>query len=169
MMAPTQITAIDPVCGMAVDPSKSRSIEYEGNSVFFCSESCAKKFEADPQRVLATRAEKDLAGHAPFAKSQPKFEGSPIKMVDRLPASGAIYTCPMHPQIEQVGPGDCPICGMDLERKVVDGTDGGFKEDGLVIDLSRRLDTTCLGGASGFLVWLAAVGSRRSALETNRC
>ncbi len=98
-----------------------------------------------------------------------KFEGSPIKMVDRLPASGAIYTCPMHPQIEQVGPGDCPICGMDLERKVVDGTDGGFKEDGLVIDLSRRLDTTCLGGASGFLVWLAAVGSRRSALETNRC
>ena len=43
-------------------------------------------------------------------------------MVDQLLASSAIYTCPMHPQIEQVGPGDCPICGMDLERKVVDGT-----------------------------------------------
>ena len=92
-MATTQITAIDPVCGMAVDPSKSRSIEYEGNSVFFCSESCFKKFEEDPQRVLATRAEKDLANmgitkeaspcchyiiDAPKASSQPKVEGLPI-------------------------------------------------------------------------------------------
>ena len=151
MMATTQITAIDPVCGMAVDPNKSRSIEYEGNSVFFCSESCFKKFEADPQHVLATRAEKDLANtgiakepspscypsaHAPSAKSQSKFEGPPIKMVDRLPASGAIYTCPMHPQIEQVGPGDCPICGMDLERKVVDGTNED--DDAQYKNMSRR-------------------------------
>ena len=91
----------------------------------FCSESCSKKFEVDPRRVLATRAEKDLAGHAPSVKLQPKFEGSPIKMVDRLPAPGAIYTCPMHPQIEQVCPGDCPTCGMDLERKVVEAVSVG--------------------------------------------
>ena len=105
MMATTQITAIDPVCGMAVDPSKSRSIEYEGNSVYFCSASCFKKFEAEPQRVMETRADKDLASteitkeaspcchssiDAPTASSQPKVEGLPIKAVDPLPDSGAI-------------------------------------------------------------------------------
>lgn len=205
-MTTTQITAIDPVCGMTVDPSKTRSIEYEGNSVFFCSESCFKKFEEDPQRVLTTRAKKDLAkmgitkeatscchssGLAPNPTSKPKLEGSPIKTVDPLPAPGAIYTCPMHPQIEQVGPGDCPICGMDLEPKIVHGTNedddaqyqnmsqrfwvggvvgsaiadhygsnGGLTDDGLVIDGSSKLDAVCFGGTSGFLVWLAAVGSR---------
>ncbi len=151
MMATTQVTAIDPVCGMEVDPSNSRSIEYKGNSVFFCSESCFKKFEADPQRVLAARTEKDSAKmgimkeaspcchssiDAPTASSRPKVEGLPIKTVDPLPTPGAIYTCPMHPQIEQVGPGDCPICGMDLEPKIVHGTNED--DDAQYKNMSRR-------------------------------
>ncbi|MDX1926164.1 MAG: heavy metal translocating P-type ATPase [Pirellulaceae bacterium] len=150
-MATTQIAEIDPVCGMAVDPKKSRSIEHGGHSVFFCSEGCSKKFEADPQGVLAARAAKELAsteitkeassccpssGYDSSARSQPKFEGSAIMMIDRLPSSGVIYTCPMHPQIEQVGPGDCPICGMDLEPKVVDGTNED--DDAQYKNMSRR-------------------------------
>ena len=82
----------DPVCGMTVDPvtSKRRS-EHKGQVFLFCSDRCRTKFEADPEHYLAPSAAKE-----------------------DMPA-GTIYTCPMHPEIRQVGPGSCPICGMALE------------------------------------------------------
>jgi Cu+-exporting ATPase len=87
----------DAVCGMAVEPAttKHRS-EHEGHSYFFCSASCKTKFEAGPER---------------YVQAQP---ASP----DAVP-EGTIYTCPMHPQIRQAGPGACPICGMALEPLLV--------------------------------------------------
>jgi Cu+-exporting ATPase len=86
----------DPVCGMTVDPAASRHrFDYRGETFHFCSAGCRTKFAADPASYL----EKD---------SKPKAA---------VP-EGAIYTCPMHPQIRQVGPGSCPICGMALEPEV---------------------------------------------------
>jgi Cu+-exporting ATPase len=87
----------DPVCGMTIDraTAKHRS-EHEGHSYFFCSAGCKTKFEAAPERYLA--AEPASAEAVP---------------------QGAIYTCPMHPEIRQVGPGACPICGMALEPLMV--------------------------------------------------
>jgi Cu+-exporting ATPase len=86
---------LDPVCGMAVDPTNSRhGFEHQGKTFHFCSAGCRGKFAADPAKYLD--------------KKQPQAE---------LPA-GTIYTCPMHPQIRQVGPGSCPICGMALEPEV---------------------------------------------------
>jgi P-type Cu+ transporter len=79
----------DPVCGMTVDPRTARHAEYQGATYYFCSEACRSKFLTDPKRYLAP---------APKAASDDQ-----------------IYTCPMHPQIRQVGPGFCPICGMALE------------------------------------------------------
>jgi Cu+-exporting ATPase len=86
---------VDPVCGMTVDPqtSKHRS-DYRGNTYHFCSIGCRTKFEAAPQRYLE--------------KSEATQQA----------AEGTIYTCPMHPQIRQIGPGNCPICGMALEPEV---------------------------------------------------
>src|ERR1700680_1306939 len=85
----------DPVCGMAVDPATSRyRFDYRGETFHFCSAGCQTKFAADPQKYLA--------------KSKPEAA---------LP-EGTIYTCPMHPQIRQIGPGNCPICGMALEPEV---------------------------------------------------
>jgi P-type Cu+ transporter len=89
-------TVRDPVCGMTVDPATSKHrFDYRGATYHFCSAGCRTKFAADPASYL----EKD---------SKPKAA---------VP-EGTIYTCPMHPEIRQVGPGSCPICGMALEPEV---------------------------------------------------
>ncbi len=86
-------TATDPVCGMKVDPTMSKHrLDHSGSMFHFCSAGCQAKFAAAPEAYL-----------------KPKVAAAkPAK-------PGAIYTCPMHPQIRQVGPGSCPICGMALE------------------------------------------------------
>jgi Cu+-exporting ATPase len=87
--------AIDPVCGMAVDPGKSaHRYEHQHYIYHFCSAKCRSKFAAEPEKFLQP---------APVAQPAP----------DDL-----VYTCPMHPQVRQVGPGSCPICGMALEPAV---------------------------------------------------
>ena len=87
---------IDPVCGMSVNAETSKyQAAQSGKTYHFCSAGCRAKFIAEPERYL-------------HGETSPK-----IVMKD------AIYTCPMHPQIRQVGPGSCPICGMALEPLVV--------------------------------------------------
>jgi Cu+-exporting ATPase len=94
--AHTAATVRDPVCGMTVNPTTSKHrFDYRGETFHFCSAGCRTKFAADPVAYL----EKD---------SRPKAA---------IP-EGTIYTCPMHPEIRQVGPGSCPICGMALEPEV---------------------------------------------------
>jgi Cu+-exporting ATPase len=86
----------DPVCGMTVDPATAKHrFDYEGETYYFCSAGCRTKFAADPTAYLGD--------------AKPKTD---------VP-EGTIYTCPMHPEIRQVGPGSCPICGMALEPDVV--------------------------------------------------
>jgi len=105
----------DPVCGMKVDPATAKhSARYEGRSYFFCSADCHDKFVAEPQRYAA-------------AVTQPKVEPPA--------ATGTIYTCPMHPQIRQVGPGNCPICGMTLEPLAPTVETGPSRE---LQDMTRR-------------------------------
>src|SRR6266550_2967914 len=88
-------TVRDPVCGMAVDPATSQHrFDYRGETFYFCSARCRTKFAADPGQYLDN--------------TKPKAA---------VPG-GTIYTCPMHPQIRQIGPGSCPICGMALEPEV---------------------------------------------------
>lgn len=88
-------TVSDPVCGMAVDPATSQHrFDYRGDVYHFCSAGCQAKFAADPKQYLDS--------------------GTPKASVPE----GTIYTCPMHPQIRQSGPGNCPICGMTLEPEV---------------------------------------------------
>jgi Cu+-exporting ATPase len=87
-------SVIDPACGMTVDPHTAKhSAEHVGHTYHFCSAGCREKFIADPQRYLGDGA----GAHA-----------------DAAPP-GTIYTCPMHPEVQQVGPGTCPKCGMALE------------------------------------------------------
>jgi P-type Cu+ transporter len=88
-------TVRDPVCGMSVDPATSKHrFDYRGVTWHFCSAGCQTKFAADPQAYLD--------------KTKPKAAAP----------EGTVYTCPMHPQIRQVGPGSCPICGMALEPEL---------------------------------------------------
>ena len=88
--------AIDPICGMTVDEASALRAERDGQTFYFCSDHCRQKFLSTP----AT------------AKHEEKPQGK------------AIYTCPMHPEVQQNHPGDCPKCGMALEPKTVTaGTD----------------------------------------------
>jgi Cu+-exporting ATPase len=104
----------DPVCGMTVDPQKTpHAASHSGIDYFFCSSGCRTKFEADPARYFDAE----------------KFPPKPS-------AAGTIYTCPMHPQIRQPGPGSCPICGMALEPEVATADTGPSPER---VDMERRL------------------------------
>jgi P-type Cu+ transporter len=116
---PAAGTVKDPVCGMTVDPQAAKHrTTHAGASYFFCSAGCRQKFEADPDRYLAP---KSAAPHS-VAEAPP------------VPA-GTIYTCPMHPQVRQVGPGSCPICGMALEPEVATPDTGPSAER---VDMERR-------------------------------
>ncbi len=141
-MATKQDTAIDPVCGMTVDSGGVRRSEHDGNVYFFCSAGCQAKFDDDPAGVLAARAEKEETKEQPvMASASSCCHGMTgdrsVTTADDAPAdSQTLYTCPMHSEIEQYGPGDCPICGMDLEPKLVDVGDHG--DDGQYADMKRR-------------------------------
>ncbi|MBM9594939.1 heavy metal translocating P-type ATPase [Roseitranquillus sediminis] len=107
------LQATDPVCGMKVNRSAAKHMaKHQGERFYFCSARCQERFEAEPESYL---------------KGQPTPEPMP---------AGTIYTCPMHPEIEQVGPGDCPICGMALEPKGVPTGDEGPNPE--LVDFRRR-------------------------------
>ncbi|HEY1544168.1 MAG TPA: YHS domain-containing protein, partial [Xanthobacteraceae bacterium] len=102
--------AKDPVCGMTVDPATAKHrTEHGGNAYYFCCAGCRAKFESDPARHLA-----------------PSPPPAP---------AGAIYICPMHPDVRQVGPGACPICGMGLEPEVATAEAAPNPE---LADMTRR-------------------------------
>jgi Cu+-exporting ATPase len=95
--------ATDPVCGMRVDPSKARATaEHEGRTYYFCCDGCRQKFEADPERYLSEQGDDGASEHEAAGRSGD---------------AQATYTCPMHPEVEQQGRGDCPKHGMALEPK----------------------------------------------------
>src|SRR5215475_855205 len=106
-------SAIDPVCGMSVNPHTTpHRHTYQGHPYYFCSNGCRTKFATDPAQYLSPASAATLG----------------------VPA-GTIYTCPMHPQIRQIGPGTCPICGMALEPEMASSASGPNTE---LVDMTRR-------------------------------
>jgi Cu+-exporting ATPase len=104
---------IDPVCGMTVDPHTTpHRHTHHSHSYYFCSAGCRTKFAADPAKYL-----------------------SPTEREAPAVPEGTVYTCPMHPEIRQIGPGACPICGMALEPEVATAETGPNPE---LADMTRR-------------------------------
>jgi P-type Cu+ transporter len=111
--------AQDPVCGMNVAMATvERKATHAGLPYYFCSAQCQQKFLAEPARYI-----EEAAGRA---ATKPKTALFP---------AGTIYTCPMHPQIRRLGPGNCPICGMALEPEAATGAEGPSPE---LTDMTRR-------------------------------
>jgi len=109
----------DPVCGMDVDPNNAAGTHvHEGKKYYFCSQHCVKKFSADPEKYLSGKA----------AEKMPK---------------DVEYTCPMHPEVVQIGPGSCPLCGMALEPKEFTFSDEEEKNPELD-DMLRRFRISLL-------------------------
>ena len=124
--------ARDPVCGMSVDPTKAAGkVEHKGEVYHFCSKRCAERFRQDPEKFLAApgsagiehahahsrvhphTAEADAPTHAEQRTTHPA--AAAIAAAVPSSAQGVRYTCPMDPEIVQIGPGVCPKCGMALE------------------------------------------------------
>jgi Cu+-exporting ATPase len=119
--------AVDPVCGMTVDPAATvHHAEHAGSEYHFCSARCLERFVARPEIFLG-------------AEPAPAPTG----------AEDAVYTCPMHPEIEQIGPGTCPLCGMALEPKGVPVSDGPSEE---YVDMRRRFALSALLTAPLFVM-----------------
>jgi Cu+-exporting ATPase len=111
----TSEPAIDPVCGMTVSPETAAgSLEHEGETHFFCSAHCLETFRKDPARFI-NRSQDSGTGVPPVNHAQD------ARAISKLPASQPMqkarreFTCPMHPEISESGPGACPKCGMGLE------------------------------------------------------
>ncbi len=117
----TETLVTDPVCGMKIDPNtaKGGKSNFEGHDYFFCNPKCKTKFDANPQAYLHKADQKALSA----AEKE------------------RIYTCPMHPEIRQKGPGNCPICGMALEPEEVTLEEEDNPE---LVDFTRRLKVSAV-------------------------
>jgi len=96
----------DPVCNMNVTEDSDHHIQYESKEYYFCSEKCLNKFKQSPLQY----EKKECCGHCDSDEKEDK----PMNQVG---SEDVIYTCPMHLEIEQVGPSNCPKCGMALEPR----------------------------------------------------
>ena len=105
---------IDPICGMEVAADSPRRFAFDGTTYYFCSDHCLRKFAADPARYVNGRA-----------AATPTPAG----------ARSAVFTCPMHPEVRQRGPGVCPKCGMALEPEMPTADEGDNPE---LVDFRRR-------------------------------
>ncbi|RMF22329.1 MAG: heavy metal translocating P-type ATPase [Deltaproteobacteria bacterium] len=155
---------IDPVCGMNVEAGSPRFRHVHGNSEFsFCSEGCRDKFAAEPDVYLNPITTDPVCGMSPdpaaarwrrrhgdhlylfccqgcrdkFVAEPAAYLGPEAARTESEPAASpdAVYTCPMHPEIEQIGPGSCPICGMALEPA---GVPSGEESTEELDDMTRR-------------------------------
>jgi Cu+-exporting ATPase len=114
--------AIDPVCGMRVDvKTANHRFTHHGSEYFFCSDRCRSRFALEPATFLA--------------RSAAATTGKTAASIENVEAPDAIFTCPMHPEIRQTGPGACPLCGMALEPEQVSLDE---KPDPELVDMTWR-------------------------------
>src|SRR5439155_14324276 len=124
--------AVDPVCGMSVDPSRTAGrVEHEGKTYYFCSTGCVTKFSADPKKYLSGTREPmqphvlSIGGlkkqqHPTASTEHPTASTEHLTASTEHPTASTEvselveFTCPMHPEVVRNGPGACPICGMAL-------------------------------------------------------
>jgi heavy metal translocating P-type ATPase len=141
----------DPVCGMTVDPATTEhAAVHDGEHFYFCSAGCKDTLLAAPDAYARRSDEQDHAGHGGAAGGQPPTPGE---------GEAIEYTCPMHPEIRQDGPGACPICGMALEPVIVTADTGPSEE---LRDMTRRfwfgvvlsLPVLVLGMGRDLVPWL---------------
>ncbi len=152
--------SIDPVCGMVVDPAKAAgTIEHSGTSYHFCAVRCLERFRAEPERWLRSAA--PGMGSLPSLPSLPAL--APVPSAAPKPAlpDQRVYTCPMDPEVQQVGPGPCPKCGMALEPMDLELEPGTASDDDNpeLDDMTKRLVISTALTLPVFVLAMAEMGS----------
>jgi Cu+-exporting ATPase len=106
----------DPVCGMMIVPERAAGkVDHAGKTYYFCSKSCAERFSNEPEKFLAAPGTGRMK-HSPAPAEQGGMQHTGAAALPTAADEKKVrYTCPMHPEIIQIGPGSCPICGMALE------------------------------------------------------
>ena len=115
--------AVDPVCGMKVDPATAKfSHQHKGKAYFFCCGGCREKFNGDPEKFLSSppKAPKPMgSGLVSLGMAPPTTPtmapAKPVAIPSAVKRDTRAYVCPMCPEVRQAGPGPCPKCGMALE------------------------------------------------------
>ena len=141
----------DPVCGMDVSTETEFYLKHAGETYYFCSENCQTKFTADPLTYVHSHeesSEEACTSCRPLVKNiyDPEEGGKNSR-------SSAIYTCPMHPEIQQKGPGSCPKCGMALEPAAVQA---GEEETEELDDMTRRFKVSTVLALPVFILAMVA-------------
>ncbi len=137
-------TVKDVVCGMDITTETEYQKAYADETYYFCSQSCEDKFHADPKQYIENR-EAECTSCKPLFKEQAHHHDSHTKE--------ALYTCPMHPEIQQKGPGSCPKCGMALEPMMAQIEEGENEE---LIDMTRRFKVSAILAFPVFILAMTA-------------
>lgn len=154
---PLPETHVDPVCKMLVTP-ETAAAEYElaGTTYYFCNPGCKERFAAEPELFLSVPS--DVADRAPSPRSEKTSpaaaEGTEVE-----------YTCPMHPEILQIGPGSCPKCGMALEPMEITLDDTPDPE---LIDMRRRFWISAVLTLPVFVLAMSEMFVKQGTLPTGR-
>src|SRR5258708_29169339 len=136
---------IDPICGMTVADDSPRRFAFDGETYFFCSEHCLAKFSAEPAKYVIPAK----------AGIQGPQQSAPLRPLDPGLRRDDTYTCPMHPEVRQVGPGTCPKCGMALEPEMPSIEEGENPER---VDFRRRFWWTLPLTVAVFLLGMTHTG-----------
>ncbi|WP_439654688.1 heavy metal translocating P-type ATPase [endosymbiont of Lamellibrachia barhami] len=143
---------VDPVCGMDVNPESPHRYLYDHIEYGFCSEHCEKKFATDPAAFLNEQgSESNRVKVSEKHDSSGRFDSDPDGAFHQ-PVTGAVYTCPMHPEIQTDHPGPCPKCGMALEPRTIEVEEKNEE----LIDMSRRFWVSTLLALPLFLLAMVA-------------
>jgi Cu+-exporting ATPase len=140
----------DPVCGMTVSADTPLRLEHAGATFRFCSARCLERFRAEPGRWLAA------AGSGTTPHASPRREAAAARSSPRG------WTCPMHPEVVQDAPGDCPLCGMALEPRMPEAADEASPEQR---DFERRLVVSALLSAPLFVLAMTEMAPGRGPLH----
>jgi Cu+-exporting ATPase len=126
----------DPICDMTVDPQTAKwKFEHAGRTYCFCSRYCLEEFQTDPEKYAAPPADGSAELAARWVGSKTRRGERPAAHTQEAAPPGAVYTCPMHPEVRQTGPGACPLCGMALEPEAPAAEEGPNPE---LADMARR-------------------------------
>jgi len=165
---------VDPVCGMEVKSDSPYKVQYDGHDWFFCSAKCQGKFKNVPEQyildpVCGMHVKPESTHRTKYAnisyrfcseKCLNKFNEKPSQFIDGdggaddaiIETSTGLYTCPMHPEIVQEGPGSCPKCGMALEPRTLDADEDTSELD----DMGRRFKVSAVLATPVFILAMVA-------------